>query len=198
VNYLRFISGAVALGVCLSAARPARAQYMTHEWVLSAGGGLSDPTGVFEEQMQMGTHAVLSLGHHFNPSWFLGLRGGYFPFDAEVDWSAATGQTSVRFWGLDLETRLMLYPESRFTPYLVLGAGASLETQWYGDTTTVPDVQMVRPGVTGGVGLSLHRERRRLSLYTELIYHHFPAEDGSRQYLRWTTGLRFSLGGRPF
>jgi hypothetical protein len=178
--------------------RPAWAQFMSHEWVISAGAGLSDPTGLFEEQMKTGQHATLSIGHHFNPSWFLGLRAGYFPFNSEPAWDSASHQTGVRFWNLDIDSRLMLYPESWFTPYLVLGAGASLETQTYSEAGSEWTVDMVRPGVTGGVGLSYHRERSTFSLYTELVYHHFPIEDGSRQFVRWTTGLRFSLGGRPF
>jgi hypothetical protein len=171
---------------------------MAHEWVITAGGGLSDPTGVFEEQQQMGTNASLGWGYHFNPSWLLGLRAGYFPFDAEIDWSSRTGQSSLQYWNLDLESQLMLYPESPFTPYLVLGAGAGLESQYFADSLGEATVQVVRPGATGGVGLSFHRERKTISLFTELVYHHYPSEDGSRQFLAWTTGLRISLGGRPF
>jgi hypothetical protein len=195
---LRLLQATVLAALALWPAARLRAQYMTHEWVISAGGGLSDPTGVFEEQMQMGPHGTLSFGHHFGPSWFVGLRGGYFPFDAEPAWAQSSGQERIRFWNLDLDSRLMLYPESWFTPYLALGAGASLETQTYADSLGGYTVDMVRPGVAGGVGISVHREASTLSLFTELVYHHFPSENGSRQFVRWTSGLRISLGGRPF
>jgi hypothetical protein len=171
---------------------------MSHEWVLTVGAGISDPTGLFEEQMKAGQHATAELGYHFNPSWLLGLRGAYFPFDAEPAWQAASGLDRIRFWNLDLESRLMLYPESWFTPYILLGAGADLETQYYSDAGGERSVDVVRPVATGGVGLSLHRQSKFFSFYTELIYHHMPSDNGSRQFLRWTSGLRFSVGGRPF
>jgi hypothetical protein len=57
---------------------------------------------------------------------------------------------------------------------------------------------VVRVGFEGGVGLSFHRQSSPLSLYSELIYHHNPTPDGSRQFVRWTSGLRLSIGGRPF
>ncbi len=187
----------VVLVIAWPAGEP-RAQFMTHEWVLTAGGGLSDPTGTFEEQMQLGPHATLSLGRHFNPSWLLSLRAGYYTFDSEPAWISTSGQTEAGFWVVELDTRLMLYPESWFTPYLELGAGACLETQYYADTTGERTVNVGRPGASGGVGISMHRERSPFAFYTELVYQHFPTHNGSRQWLRWTSGLRISIGGRPF
>lgn len=171
---------------------------MTNEWVISAGGGLSDPTGLFEEQMKGAGSLILSAGRHVNPSWFIGLRAGYFPFDSEAPWRSETGQSELRFWTLEIDSRLLLYPESWFTPYVVMGAGAALETQTYPEQNGSRTVDAARPGITGGVGISMHREQSPVSFFTELVYHHLPMEDGSRQWLRWTTGLRLSVGGRPF
>lgn len=176
----------------------ARAQFMTREWVITMGGGLSDPTGVFEEQMKPGPHAVLSAGRHFNPSWLLGLRAGYFPFKAEPAWIATSGQTEGNFLVMEIHSRLMLYPESWFTPYLGLGGGGALESQVFADPTGERTIDSFRPGVSAGVGISMHSQNKLLSAYTELVYQHFLMHDGSRQWLSWTTGLRFSFGGRPF
>lgn len=176
----------------------ARSQFMNHEWVITGGVGLSDPTGVFEEQMKVGPSAAISVGRHFNPSWLLGLRAGAFPFEAESAWTAKSGQTDLFFWTLEVDARLMLYPESWFTPYLVLGGGAAQEIQTYVDGTGERTVYVARPGGSGGVGISIHRERKVLSLFTELVYHHFPSDNGSRQWVRWSSGVRISLGGRPF
>ena len=68
-----------------------------------------------------------------------------------------------------------------------LSAGDVTETQ-----------TMLRPGVVGGVGLSVHKQQSTFSFFSELVYHHIPTDPGSSQYVRWTTGLRISFGGRPF
>ena len=188
----------LAVFLCAFSSRDVSAQFMTNEWVFTFGGGLSDPTGIFEEQMKLGPHASLSVGRHFNPSWLLGLRAGYFPFDAEPAWISTSGQTEGRFLVMEIDSRLMLYPESWFTPYLGLGGGGALENQVFADTTGERTVDAIRPGVSAGVGISMHSQGRLLSVYTELVYQHFLMHDGSRQWLSWTTGLRFSFGGRPF
>lgn len=182
----------------VSQAPPALAQFMTHEWVVSLGGGLSDPTGEFEQQVEMGGHVTAEVGHYFNPSWMLGVRGGYYAFAAEDSWRAISGMDRIRYWSLEVENRLMLYPESRFTPYIAGGLGANLETVWYVDPAGERAVDVFRVSFTGGVGFSYHRQSSPLTVFSELIYHHFPTPDGSRQFLRWTSGLRISMGGRPF
>ena len=171
---------------------------MTHEWVFSLGAGFSDPTGAFEQQAKVGKHVIADIGHYFNPSWLFGVRGGYHTFDSEDEWRESTGLDRITYWNTDVEVRLMLYPESWFTPYVLAGVGADLETQWYNDPGGERSVEVVRVDFAGGVGLSFHRQRSPLSLFSELIYHHNPTPDGSRQFVRWTTGLRLSIGGRPF
>lgn len=171
---------------------------MTHEWVFSLGAGLSDPTGEFEQQVKVGGHVVADVGHYFNPSWLLGIRGGYFAFDAEDEWRESTGLDRIRYWNANVDLRLMLYPESWFTPYVLGGVGANLESQFYNEPAGERSVDVFRIGFTGGIGFSFHRQRSPLSVFTELIYHHYPTPNGSRQFVRWSTGLRFSIGGRPF
>lgn len=182
----------------LGLAEAAHAQFMTNEWVITAGGGLSDPTGVFEEQMKFGPSAIVSVGRHFNPSWMLGLRAGMFPFKSEDAWIAKSSQTEILFWTLEVDARLMLYPESWFTPYLVLGGGGAQEIQTYAEASGERHVTVIRGIGSGGLGISMHSQGKPLSFFTEFVYQHLPSDNGSRQWLRWTTGLRFSIGGRPF
>jgi hypothetical protein len=180
-------------------AAPAGAQFMKQEIVLTTGAGLQFPTGVFENEVKTGGHGLVDGSYFVNPSWSLGVRAGYFNFRATESANAAAGHSRVRYLTLGLDAHLMLYPESWFTPYALVGAGISQERTWFrmGDAPEATH-DVVRPEFSGGFGLSAHRQGAWWAVFTEVIYHHLPTDDGSRQYLAWTGGLRFCLGGRPF
>jgi hypothetical protein len=183
----------------LIAAGPAQAQFMKQEIVLSAGAGLQFPTGVFESEVKTGGHVLFDGSYFLSPSWSLGLRLGQYDFRATESANAGDGYSRRRYLTVDLNAHLMLYPESWFTPYVLAGGGLAQERAWFrtGDTPEATH-DIVRPEFTGGFGLSAHRQGKWWSLFTEIIYHHMPTDDGSRQYVVWTGGLRVSFGGRPF
>jgi len=190
---------ALIVALCLTWAGTACGQFMKNEVVLSAGVGLADPTGHFEDEVKTGQDAMFSAGLFLSPSWVLAVRGTYATFDAEAVTQVNTGLLRINYLNADVEAGLMLYPESWFTPYISGGIGIGLERSWFETGTDAErNTDVLRVGMTGGVGISVHRQSKLWSLFTELVYHHYPTEGGSRQFVRWTTGLRLSIGGRPF
>jgi opacity protein-like surface antigen len=177
---------------------PASAQYQKSELVISAGAGFQFPTGKFEDRVKTGAHAAAGIDYYLNPSWSLGLRASYSDFEATAESAAASGLRDWRYLNVDATAGLMLYPESWFTPYILGGIGLYDERSRQQDETGTTSQDVWRLGLVGGVGLAVHKQRSRFSLFTELIYHHIPTNLGSRQYVSWSTGIRLSFGGRPF
>ena len=169
---------------------------MKNELVFSAGLGLVEPTGLYGDTVNGKAGVSLEAAIFLNPSWSLGLRSNYSPFS--VDSSLTQGITEANYLNLDLDAHLMLYPESWFTPYLQGGVGLYRERLIRGGTTGESTTDIARVGLTAGIGLAVHRQASLFSFYSELIYQHIPAPGAARQYVRWTTGLRISFGGRPF
>jgi hypothetical protein len=194
----RFYAGLWAMFFCIAAPSVGQAQYMKGETVVSAGAGLLFPTGVSSDAVKGGHSLYLSGEHALNPSWALGARISYLTFDAEAMATAATGLLRTRYLAFDLQARLYLYPESWFTPYAQSGLGlyAERNRSISGPSEQVADA--TRLGLTGGFGLSAHRQAGRTSLFTEVLYHHLPTDSQSKQFVQWSAGLRISFGGRPF
>lgn len=177
---------------------PAQAQYLKGEVCFDAGIGLQFPTGDLGDLVKTGNNFALGAGMYVNTSWYLGLRVCRESFDPKPEETMTTGLSLKEYWNVELETRLMLYPESWFTPYIMAGGGWYRERTLHNPGTTEISRTTSRVAMMSGFGLNIHRRPSRMSLYTEIVYHHIPSGVGSDQFVRWTSGLRFSFGGRPF
>lgn len=182
----------------LTGSAPAQAQYMKGEVCLDGGIGLQFPTGDLEDQVKTGNHFALGAGMYVNTSWYLGLRICRESFDPKPAEVVATGLSMKEYWNVELETRLMLYPESWFTPYIMAGGGWYRERASHNPGMVEIISTTARGAVMSGFGLNIHRQPSHISMYTEVVYHHIPTGVGSDQFVRWTSGLRYSFGGRPF
>jgi hypothetical protein len=196
---MKFLSiPTVAAGMVLATllAATGHAQYMKSELVLGAGAGLQFPTGAFGEAVD-GDHSLyMTADYVLNPSWSLGIRAAYETFDGP-ETVTATSLRRIRYLSGDVQARLFLYPESWFTPYTVAGFGMFRERAWTGAGAQEQTADRSRAGLLGGFGLSAHRQGERLSVFTEVLYHHLVTSE-TRQWVQWSAGLRFSFGGRPF
>ena len=177
---------------------PVHAQYMKGETCFDAGGGLQFPTGLLEDRVKTGSQFTLGAGIYVNPSWYVGLKLGYETFDPKLEEIAATGLSGLKYWHVDLEARLMLYPESWFTPYVLAGGGWYQERTWNNTAGSEIISTNSKLASMAGFGLNGRKSPSHLSIYTEIVYHHIPSEFGSQQFVRWTSGIRLSFGGRPF
>lgn len=196
--YRRSYLGPLLLVLLLAPGSVARAQFMKGETVLSGGGGLLFPTGVFSDASKQGYGFQASAERVLNPSWALGVRLSFATFDAEGEATAATGLLRTRYLAIDTYGKLFLYPESWFTPYALAGFGIYPERRWSRGASADQVDDASRLGFIGGFGLSAHRQAGRTSFFTQVIYHHLPTDAQSKQFVEWAAGLRFSFGGRPF
>jgi len=194
----RFYPGLWATFCCIVVASVCQAQYMKGETVVSAGAGLLFPTGVFSETVKGDYSLHVSGEYVLNPSWALGARLSYLTFEAEALATVATGLLRTRYLAFDLHAKLYLYPESWFTPYAQGGLGLYADRSFSGSGPSEQIADATRLGLTGGFGLSAHRQAGRSSVFTEVIYHHLLTDSRSKQFVQWSAGLRFSFGGRPF
>lgn len=176
-----------------------RAQFMKREITLSAAGGFQYATGDFAALVKRGSGLRGDIGYYASPSWQLNLGAAYQKYDSETIARARSGLTGVRYTSLEATANLYLYPESWFTPYTGGGFGLYRGRQWYTNNGTESTLDRTRFGLIGGFGLSAHKEGSRLSVFSEIMYHHIMTDKGaSDQTVRWHTGLRISFGGRPF
>lgn len=182
----------------LASYSPLQAQYMKGEVCFDAGVGLQFPTGLLEDQVKTGSHFTLGAGIYVNSSWYLGLKVNRTSFDPKIAEIIATGLSGQKYLNVELEARLMLYPESWFTPYILAGGGWVQKRTWHNTGAAEVVNTNSKLAFVSGFGLNGHSSSSLVSLYTEVVYHHIPSEFGSDQFVRWTTGLRLSFGGRPF
>lgn len=194
---IRYLGAGLLLLATVAAAGPARAQYMKHEVVVSAGGGVQYATGPLGDILKAGSGLQADVGYFLNTSWELSLRAAYHTFDTKSAVRLATGQTGMRFVSGSALASLYLYPESWFTPYVAGGTGLfRVQPQFDGNAASS---DRTRVGVIGGFGISAHKQGSRISFYTDLLYHHILTDHGgSHQFVAWHSGLRLSFGGRPF
>jgi hypothetical protein len=182
--------------IILCSAASARAQNLKSEIAVGAGVGLQFPTGEFGDRVD-GNHSLYLAGDYFlNPSWAIGLRASYQTFDA-VSGASVAALRRIRYLSGDAQAKLYLYPESWFTPYAAAGTGVYAERRWTGSGPSAAESDRSLVGLLGGFGLSAHRQGQKLSVFTEILYHHMLTSD-TRQFVQWSAGMRISFGGRPF
>lgn len=186
----------VAAALTLFSAAPSRAQYLKGELAAGAGVGLQFPTGAFGDLVEGDQSLYLTGDYFLNPSWAVGLRTSYQTFDAVLG-APSAGLRRVRYLSGDAHAKLFLYPESWFTPYAVAGLGYYRERTWIGAGAAETQADRSLAGLTGGFGLSAHRQGRKWTFFTEVLYHHMMTSD-TRQFVQWSAGIRISSGGRPF
>jgi hypothetical protein len=180
----------VVLGAVLMAtvgAVPAVAQAR-----FSLGGGVTIPSGTFDEAAGTGWHGLAAIG--FQPADFpvgfqidgMYQRFGFdeVPDDFDANFQIIQGTANVVYTFTTAE-------ESTFHPYLIGGLGLYNEKATgddVGDTESQTDF-----GVNAGAGFDF--QLGSVGLFVEGRFHNIFTEDNSTNFIPITAGIRFGGGG---
>lgn len=124
IDITQQLDGTVVGGLTLALQPPSEAtpgSAMSPRWMLSLSTGLSWPAATMRDHYDPGTHFRLQLERILNPSFRIGLEGGYHAFAVQPALTPARDNLGVTDLALVVRT---LGAASPYRPFLQAGVGA--------------------------------------------------------------------------
>lgn len=129
-------------------------------WVIGADGGIALPAGTLNKVWSSGFSASLSASYMLSPRFAVGLDASHNRFGTSSDYQALLdfldpgASESFATWQFGAHGNWMIpvSDSSKFSPYVVLGAGLYDVKDKYKSPTSADELSQTAFGVRGGLG----------------------------------------------
>jgi len=171
-------------------------------WMIDARGGLGLPMGNFGDEFKSGLLLGVEASKMMSPQFAIGVDGNYVKNDVTDDNQAALdsffgsgteADAKLMHYGAHVKYMLSTNSESKFTPYLVGGAGLyNVKAEITPPGGPTADDSETKFGVRGGVGANIMMGQR-WGIGLQGDFNDIMTSGDSSQYIGISAGLHWML-----
>jgi len=171
-------------------------------WMIDARGGLGLPMGNFGDSFKSGLLLGVEASKMMSPQFAIGVDGNYVKNDVTDDNQAALdgvfgsgteADAKLMHYGAHVKYMLSTKSESKFTPYLVGGAGLyNVKAEITPPGGPTADNSETKFGVRGGIGANIMMGQR-WGIGLQGDFNDVMTSGDSSQYIGVSAGLHWML-----